>query len=62
MGLEFSSGTADYWLEHTPGAAFRSSVGKKILVAKLSNLNVVERSILSAEAELMELMPDSTFL
>lgn len=29
LGLRFSEGTADYWLEHTAGAAFRSSVAKK---------------------------------
>lgn len=43
LGLVHSEGTADHWLEHTQGAAFRSSVGKKINVATLKNLSVQER-------------------
>lgn len=37
---------ADYWLEHTPGAAFRSSVGRKIIVASLKSLTIHERRLL----------------
>lgn len=43
LKLEYSSGTADYWLEHTPGAAFRSSVGKRIQVATGRGLTALER-------------------
>lgn len=45
LKLEYSSGTADYWLEHTPGAAFRSSVGKRIQVATGRGLTVQERRL-----------------
>lgn len=38
---------ADYWLEHTPGAAFRSSVGKKIQVASIKGLTIQERRMFS---------------
>jgi len=43
LALEFSHGTADHWLESTPGAAFRSSVGKKVQAGKPGNLTVIER-------------------
>lgn len=46
LGLRWSEGTADYWLEHTVGAAFRSSVGKKIQVANTKGLTVQERRML----------------
>ncbi len=36
LNLEYSSATADRWLEETPGAAFKSSVGKRIQAGKLS--------------------------
>lgn len=40
LGLEYSHGTADRWLELTPGAAFMSSVGEgKIEVGREGNLN-----------------------
>ncbi|MDO9068661.1 MAG: hypothetical protein Q7W05_09430 [Deltaproteobacteria bacterium] len=45
LGLNFSDETADYWFEHTPGAAFRSSVGKKIQVASLKGLTIQERRL-----------------
>lgn len=38
-------GAADYWLQHTPGAAFRSAVGKKIQVASLKGLTLLERRL-----------------
>lgn len=56
MGLSYSSDTADYWLENTPGAAFRSSVRNKILVSRLSNLSIHERRIFGAAGEMLELM------
>lgn len=43
LSLVFSSGTADHWLQNTPGAAFRSSVGKRVLVGKRGSLTVMER-------------------
>jgi hypothetical protein len=43
LGISYSDGTADYWLQHTPGAAFRSSVGRRIQVATLSGLSIKER-------------------
>lgn len=45
LKLELSAGTADYWLEHTPGAAMRSSVGKQILVARRQGLTIQERRL-----------------
>jgi len=45
LKLEYSSGTADYWLENTPGAAFRSSVGKRIQVATGRGLTDQERRL-----------------
>lgn len=38
-------GAADYWLQHTPGAAFRSSVGKRVQVATPKGLTVQERRL-----------------
>ena len=43
LNVTYSSGTADYWLENTPGAAFKSSVGKRIQVATGRGLTVQER-------------------
>jgi hypothetical protein len=45
LKLKYSSGTADHWLEHTPGAAFKSSVGRRIQVATGRNLTVQERRL-----------------
>lgn len=45
LGLAYSDGTADYWLEHTPGAAFRSSVGDKIQTGRFDGLNVREHRL-----------------
>ncbi len=43
MGLDFPDATADCWLEHTPGAAFRSSVGGKVQAGKRGHLTLVEK-------------------
>lgn len=45
LKLEYSGGTADHWLEHTPGAAFKSSVGKRIQVATGRGLTILERRL-----------------
>lgn len=45
LGLRASDETADHWLEHTEGAAFRSSVGKQIQVATRKGLTVQERRL-----------------
>lgn len=45
LGLKYSEETADYWLEHTIGAAFRSSVGKQVQVGRFKNLTVQERRL-----------------
>lgn len=45
LGLRYSSGTAEHWLEHTPGAAFRSSVGKHIQIATGRDLTALERRL-----------------
>ncbi len=37
---------ADYWLEKTPGAAFLSSVGKKVQAGPRGNLTAIERRLL----------------
>lgn len=34
---------ADYWLEHTQGAAFKSSVSPKIQIGRIKNINYFER-------------------
>jgi hypothetical protein len=49
LGLSFSHGTADEWLRSTPGACFRSSVGKKIQVGSRSSLNALERRLIGIE-------------
>lgn len=43
LGLDFPDETADRWLETTPGAAFRSSVGRKVQAGKRSHLTTVEK-------------------
>lgn len=47
LNLDFSDETSDYWLKHTPGAAFRSSAGwdKKINVATMKGLTFLERRL-----------------
>lgn len=43
LGLDFPDETADRWLETTLGAAFRSSVGRKVQAGKRSHLTMVEK-------------------
>lgn len=43
LGLEFPDETADRWLQMTPGAAFRSSVGRRVLAGKRSSLTGIEK-------------------
>lgn len=43
LGLSYSHGTADYYLQHIQGTAFLSSVGKRICAGKKSNLNELEK-------------------
>lgn len=43
LHLALSDGTADRWLELTPGAAFRSSVGRSVKAGKKGVLTVIER-------------------
>jgi len=43
LGLDFPDDTADRWLEETPGAAFRSSVGRKVQAGKRASLTVIEK-------------------
>ena len=45
LKIEYSSGTADSWLQNTPGAAFRSSVGRRIQVATVRGLTILERRL-----------------
>lgn len=45
LGLEPHGETADRWLESTPGAAFRSSVGKRIQVPTGKGLTAQERRL-----------------
>lgn len=45
LNLRYSGGTAEHWLEHTPGAAFRSSVGKRIQVGTGRGLTALERRL-----------------
>lgn len=42
LGLKGSAEAADRWLEATPGAAFRSSVGKNVQVGPKGNLTPIE--------------------
>ncbi len=50
LNLEYSAETADYWLEHTPGAAFLSSVSKKIQIANFKLMTAQERRAFSNAA------------
>lgn len=43
LGLDFPDETADRWLEITPGAAFRSSVGLKVQAGKPAHLTQIEK-------------------
>lgn len=43
LNLRLSDETADHWLLTTPGAAFRSSVGKSIWVGSFKGMTVAER-------------------
>lgn len=45
LGLEYLCGTADYWLEHVSGAAFRSAVSPVIQVATQQGLSIEERRL-----------------
>jgi hypothetical protein len=55
LNLKHSEETADHWLEFTQGAAFRSSVGKKINVATTKNLSIHERRYFGEVLSLFEL-------
>ncbi len=48
-------GTSDHWLKHTEGSAFRSSVGKKIMVWTKSNLNTHEKRVFGNQVYYMDL-------
>ena len=43
MKLPYPDGTADRWLEETPGTAFKSSVGSRIQVGHIRKLSLEER-------------------
>jgi len=43
LGVRDLGDVADHWLEHTPGAAFRSSVSRKIKVGTGKGLTPLER-------------------
>ena len=45
LNIDYSSETAEYWLMNTPGAAFRSSVGRRIQVSTGRGLTVLERRL-----------------
>ena len=45
LKLEYPGDTADCWLKNTPGAAFKSSVGKRIQVATGRGLTALERRL-----------------
>lgn len=42
LKLRSSHETADHWLEHVAGTAFRSSQGKKVMAGRRGNLNALE--------------------
>jgi hypothetical protein len=44
LNIKYSDETADYYLENIKGTAFKSSVGKSILIGSLKNLNKFEIS------------------
>ncbi len=52
LNLEFSSGTADHWLEHSPGAAFLSSQSPKIYVGNIKGLTILERRLFGEYGEI----------
>ena len=54
LGLEFPDDTADRWLEETPGAAFRSSVGRKVQAGKRASLTLIEKRWLGEVEYLFE--------
>lgn len=43
LNLDFPDETADRWLEITAGAAFRSSVGRKVQAGKRAHLTMIEK-------------------
>ncbi len=43
LGLRLSDETADRWLQHTPGAAFKSSQSGQVMAGRRGSLSVVER-------------------
>lgn len=43
LGVPYSHGTADYYLENVEGTAFLSSVGKSVIAGKKNNLNETEK-------------------
>jgi hypothetical protein len=45
LGLDYSAGTADEWIEVIHGAAFRSSAGRGIQASTARSLNAIERRI-----------------
>lgn len=47
LGLDYPELTADHWLEHTPGAAFRSSVGKCNQIGSSKGMTPLERRLLA---------------
>lgn len=47
LNINFSDGTADFYLRNIKGTAFRSSVSKKIMIGSFGNLNKSELLILN---------------
>lgn len=45
LKLGYSSETADHWLSHTTGSAFKSSVNSKVYAGRPGNLTVIESRI-----------------
>lgn len=45
LRIQYSAGTADEWLRTTPGACFRSSVGKRVQAGAPDALTVIERRL-----------------
>jgi len=43
LGVDYPAATADHWLEHTPGAALKSSAGSRVQVARVKRMNASER-------------------
>ena len=48
LKLEYPNATADRWLDETPGAAFRSSVGRRVQCKRRGSLTAIERRLLGA--------------